>query len=183
MDNQAPARRIYGIAVDWSVLLQGVAEVEDVFRKCPQWGNVDMGCGDMAFGCGVSSCVAAWYLREAFVTEHVPRKYRGKLDFSNDFEHGSYSLCCELGFDWSRRPSLARDKTPVDITEDFFRENADLWGNEYGHEMFYEARAYGKHNYEPFTVKDVLHHWQGVRSRIYSIKYFLYSSGFSRQSL
>ena len=170
MAKQIPARRLYGIAVDWSALLRGIAKLRVFFKNARNGAMWTWLAGACLLVYGASSCVAGWYLREAFVTEHVPRKYRGKLDFSDDFAHGSYALCCDLGFDWLRRPSPARDKTPVDIAEDFFRENGDLWGNGYGDKMFDEARAFGKGDGESFVVKDILQHWRGVRSRIYSAK-------------
>ena len=170
--DQSPPRNLYGRAVEWSVLLSGVDELVQLFSNAPQWGDVGMAMGQMEFGPGASCCHACWYLREGGADMDLPRKYRGKVDFDDDFEHGAYSMAGLLGFKWKRLPSSAKGKTPAELMEDFFQQNADLWGNEHGGKMLYELEAFGKktgtreREGEKLKVWELAEHWQGVRERI-----------------
>ena len=170
--DQSSPRRLYGRAVEWDVLLKGADELVELFSKAPQWGDVGMAMGQMEFGPGASCCHACWYLREGWADMDLPRKYRGKVDFDDDFEHGAYSMACLLGFKWKRLPSVAKGKTPADLMEDFFEQNADLWGNEHGKMLFYELEAFGKRTStteragEELKVWELAEHWKGVRERI-----------------
>jgi hypothetical protein len=80
-----------------------------------------------------------------------------------DYLHGARWISFELGFEplpgffaWDLR--------------EWAQDNPQVWGNEFGWDLFSKNRAFGKNDYQRLTLKHIADHWLKVAKRLYKLQ-------------
>ena len=87
------------------------------------------------------------------------RWYCGPDGLEYSWAQGADEMSHDLGFPYSEY----REDEDCTFLEQWARNNPELWGNEYGGNMFLGSRAYGV---DSATVSDVLDHLRSVADRL-----------------
>ena len=143
-----------------------VRKVASVFRDAHARGNrvVDMEESGLrndernllvatedALTCGIIACHAGHYAIEKFLTEETERNFQ----FAN-YMDGAWMMACDLGFGETRFALMS-----------WAEENREIWGNDYGYEMFTNLYAFVVDAYEgEITLLHIAKHWNGVADRM-----------------
>ena len=96
-------------------------------------------------------CVAGWY---AIAVKDKNKKITMAIAKKNCiFWDGAKAMAEDLGFNF------------VDELKDWAKENADIWGNKYGFEMFSTSRAYNK-KYKKLDFSHIIEHWKSIKDKL-----------------
>lgn len=138
----------------WSDVLRIADCFELISHAAGEDAKVDMGLGLILdceeHICGTPACHAGWF--------GVFWGKMGKNDeYYADFSDYARILAEILGF--SRKSHL----------EQWAHENPEVWGNNYGSDMFYASSAFGL-GFKNVTLKDISNHWYGVAKRLHEIQ-------------
>ena len=109
-----------------------------------------------ALACGTIACHAGHYAIEKFLIGEAEVDWK----FA-DYIDGAWMMASDLGFGDSRYELI-----------EWARENPEIWGNEYGYEVFSELDAFVVDDYEgDFTLLHIAKHWDGVADRLEQLEY------------
>ena len=127
-----------------------IDNLESVAHMANSHLDMDKACvTDYAPDCGTMNCVGGWYaiaVKNKKITMAIAKK-------NCIFWDGAKAMAEDLGFNF------------VDELKDWAKENADIWGNKYGFEMFSTPRAYNKKHKE-LDFSHIIDYWKGVKNRL-----------------
>lgn len=134
-------------------LIDYLKKIEDVANKPHAFDIMENRVQINHHTCGTVHCVAGWFC-VAIKNDDPIIKKRIEGNFCT-FSDGYRAMSEILGF---------RD---VYRLETWAEDNPDIWGNEYGDNMFYHLFAYnGLQNYTKNPMTIIIKHWEDVRDRI-----------------
>ena len=150
-----------------------VRKVASVFRNAHARGNriVSMNESDLrndeggllitveeASACGAVACHAGHYAIEKSLTRENEKSFQ----FANYLD-GAWMMAADLGFGDSKLSLM-----------NWAYENREIWGNDYGYEMFssLDAFVFAIDDWEgEVTLLHIAKHWDGVADRLEQLEY------------
>lgn len=125
----------------WQTVIDNFEKVLPLSEREGSGLNMIEGAVNDGHVCGTIHCVGGWY---AIATEI----HRNRLVNYND---GADGMAHDLGFEHH-----------FDL-EKWAHENAEIWGTEYGREMFCSRQAYGISRND--GLREIIEYLKGVRDR------------------
>ena len=112
--------------------------------------------------CGTIHCHAGWYYIAKRVSddgEIVHDDFVAKYGCSVEYQEGVSEMAEDLGYEY--RPGHIYTRGGPITT--YFKERPDLWGNEFGIDMFCHDKAFGEGQ---ISMKKIIEHWGNVGLRV-----------------
>lgn len=107
-------------------------------------------CG---YPCGTVHCVGGWYA----IAHWQDKAMNGSAILY--FVHGAYKMARDLGFEYYQQ------------FQDWAHSHSSVWGNNYGHNMFYAPEAYDHGNGPAKELADVIRHFEFVADNCKALTY------------